>query len=83
MIRGRPWWTSLVGPASGRWTSAWSSLGPAPMKCSRDREPGLQGLGRDNDELPPGQHYGPGGDAFLVGLVVGEGDGLVIRSSTW
>ena len=53
------------------------------MKCSRDREPGLQGLGRDNDELPPGQHYGPGGDAFLVGLVVGEGDGLVIRSSTW
>ena len=43
-------------------------------RCSRDGEPAPR--------APVGEHYGPGGDAFLVGLVVGEGDGLVISSRT-
>ena len=30
-----------------------------------------------------GEHYGPERAPFLVGLAVGEGDGLVIFSSTW
>jgi hypothetical protein len=42
-------------------------------------EPALQGLDGQRD-LPSGEHYGDGGDTFLVDLVVG---GLVIFSSTW
>ena len=57
-------------------------LGHRQRLCPCDGELGLQGLDGQRRAPPPGEHYGPGGDAFLVGLVVGEGDGLVISSST-
>ena len=49
----------------------------------RRGEPALAAYSMGNDELRPREHYGPGGDVLLVGLAVGEGDGLVSFSSTW
>ena len=76
----------LMAPASRRWGSGRPSpdtgrgSGPEVHPPRARASPCKASTG--NNELPPWDHYGPGGDAFLVGLVVGEGDGLVTFSST-
>jgi hypothetical protein len=69
-LAGQPCWPAT--PTSGRRGSARSTSGTDDVPATESQRRG-----------PPWEHYGPGGDAFLVGLVVGEGDGLVIFSSTW
>ena len=77
-LTGQPCW-----PATP--TSGWRGSARSTSGTGSDYAPATESQGckaSTGNKAPPGEHYGLEGDAFLVGLVAGEGDGLVISSST-